>query len=88
MSELSIRQILDSVIRGQIRIPAFQRGYVWEPERVAYLMDSIYKGYPFGNLLFWRSVNKLKFERDLGPLNFPRGIQISLLITYWTVSNE
>lgn len=73
MSELSIRQILDSVIRGQIRIPAFQRGYVWEPERVAYLMDSIYKGYPFGNLLFWRSTNKLKFERDLGPFKLPPG---------------
>ena len=39
MDDLSIREIVDSVGRGQIRIPAFQRGFVWEPERVAYLMD-------------------------------------------------
>ena len=44
-----IRKILDSVISGEIRIPAFQRGFVWEMDRVAYLLDSIYKGYPFGS---------------------------------------
>lgn len=71
MEAFSIREILDQVIRGQIRIPAFQRGFVWEPDRVAYLMDSIYKDYPFGSLLFWRTREKLKFERDLGPFKLP-----------------
>ena len=28
-------------------------------DRVAYLLDSIYKSYPFGSLLFWRTKNKL-----------------------------
>jgi hypothetical protein len=68
---IAIREIIDQVIRGQIRIPAFQRGFVWEPERVAYLMDSIYKRYPFGSLLFWRTKEKLKVERDLGPFELP-----------------
>lgn len=67
----SIRRILDSVMRGEIRIPAFQRGYVWEMERVAYLLDSIYKGYPFGSLLFWRTRQKLAVERDLGTFTLP-----------------
>lgn len=71
MAELSIREILDQVKRGQIRIPAFQRGFVWEPERVAYLMDSIYKRYPFGSLLFWRTREALKFDRKLGPFELP-----------------
>ena len=71
MEDLSIREIVEQVGRGQIRIPAFQRGFVWEPERVAYLMDSIYKGYPFGSLLFWRTKEKLKFDRDLGPFTLP-----------------
>jgi hypothetical protein len=69
--DLSIREILDTVIRGQIRIPAFQRGFVWEPDRVAYLMDSIYKGFPFGSLLFWRTKEQLKSERSLGPFSLP-----------------
>jgi hypothetical protein len=71
MDSLTIREILDSVLRGQVRIPAFQRGFVWEPDRVAYLMDSIYKGFPFGSLLFWRTREVLKCERDLGPFDLP-----------------
>src|SRR3954451_12243037 len=71
MADLSIREILEHVGRGQIRIPAFQRGFVWEPERVAYLMDSIYKKYPFGSLLFWRTKEVLKFDRKLGPFELP-----------------
>lgn len=71
MADLSIREILEQVSRGQIRIPAFQRGFVWEPERVAYLMDSIFKRYPFGSLLFWRTREKLKFDRKLGPFQLP-----------------
>lgn len=69
--DISIREILDTVLRGQIRIPAFQRGFVWEPDRVAYLMDSIYKGFPFGSLLFWRTKEQLKSERSLGPFSLP-----------------
>lgn len=71
METLSIRELLELISRGQLRIPAFQRGFVWEPERVAYLMDSIYKAYPFGSLMFWRTKEKLKFDRDLGPFKLP-----------------
>lgn len=67
----SIRKILDSVNRGEIRIPAFQRGFVWEMDRVAHLLDSIYKGYPFGSLLFWRTKQKLEVERKLGTFMLP-----------------
>lgn len=71
MEDLSIREILEQVGRGQIRIPAFQRGFVWDSDRVAYLMDSIYKEYPFGALLFWRTKETLKFDRKLGPFVLP-----------------
>lgn len=71
MDNQTIREIIEAIYRGQIRIPAFQRGFVWEPERVAYLIDSIYKGYPFGSLMFWRTKEQLKFDRDLGPFEIP-----------------
>ncbi|MFC2970183.1 GmrSD restriction endonuclease domain-containing protein [Acidimangrovimonas pyrenivorans] len=71
MEDYSIRGIIESVGSGQIRIPAFQRGFVWDSERVAYLMDSIYKGYPFGALMFWRTKEQLKFDRQLGPFALP-----------------
>ncbi|MEV1056166.1 DUF262 domain-containing protein [Micromonospora chalcea] len=67
----SIRQLISAVTEGRVRIPAFQRGFVWDSDRVAQLMDSIYKGYPFGALLFWRTKAELQTERDLGPFILP-----------------
>jgi hypothetical protein len=74
MSDLTsypIRKILDQVYSGQIRIPAFQRGFVWDADHVAHFLDSIYKGYPFGSLLFWLTQERLKSERNLGPFELP-----------------
>src|SRR5690606_15394206 len=34
---------------------------------VAFLMDSIYKGYPFGTIQLWRTREKLKTEKQFGP---------------------
>jgi hypothetical protein len=74
MSDLTsypIRKLLDQVYSGQIRIPAFQRGFVWDADHVAHFLDSIYKGYPFGSLLFWLTQERLKSERNLGPFELP-----------------
>ncbi|WP_051334953.1 DUF262 domain-containing protein [Bradyrhizobium sp. Ai1a-2] len=68
---LTIRGLVERVLSGTIRIPKFQRGFVWEPEKVAFLMDSIYRGYPIGSVLFWRSSEKLTGERNLGPFQLP-----------------
>lgn len=66
---LSIRRIIEQVINGQLRIPTFQRGFVWEPAAVAALMDSIFKGYPIGQVLLWRTRETLSVEKQIGPFN-------------------
>jgi hypothetical protein len=71
MDSLTFREIIAQAESGQIRIPAFQRGFVWEPERVAQFIDSLYKGYPFGALLFWRASEQLRVEKHLGPFALP-----------------
>ncbi|MGQ4569799.1 GmrSD restriction endonuclease domain-containing protein [Dermabacteraceae bacterium P9123] len=71
MGEVSIRSLIEDVRKGQIRIPAFQRGFVWDHDRIAFLMDSIYKGYPFGSVILWRTKEQLKSERKLGPFSLP-----------------
>ncbi|MCL5972348.1 MAG: DUF262 domain-containing protein [Firmicutes bacterium] len=68
---LFINDLIQSLTQGHTRIPSFQRGFVWDPERVARLMDSIYRGYPFGTLLFWRTRTPLQTERSLGPFTLP-----------------
>lgn len=40
---------------GELRIPAFQRGFVWREKNILELMESIFMGYPIGSLLFWKS---------------------------------
>lgn len=67
MSDFSIRDILNQVSKGNLRIPAFQRGFVWDSDSVAFLMDSIYKGYPFGTIQLWRTREKLETEKQFGP---------------------
>lgn len=68
---LFINDLIAQIVHGRLRIPSFQRGFVWDADRVAHLMDSIYKGYPFGSLLFWRTKTALKTERRLGPFELP-----------------
>ncbi|MFG6100984.1 DUF262 domain-containing protein [Leptolyngbyaceae cyanobacterium CCMR0082] len=68
---LFINDLISQILRGHLRIPSFQRGFVWDADRVAHLMDSIYKGYPFGSLLFWRTRTALQTERQLGPFELP-----------------
>ena len=75
MATLTIPEILDQIPRGQIRIPSFQRGFVWDSDRVTYLMDSIYKGFPFGSLLLWQTKERLKTENDLGPFKLPEPVE-------------
>lgn len=73
MADLTVREVIDKVTGGQIRIPVFQRGFVWDPDMVAFFMDSIYKGYPFGSLLFWRTRQPLRVERQIGPFPLREG---------------
>lgn len=71
IAQITIRQLLQRIVDGEVRIPAFQRDFVWEPDRVQFLMDSIYKGYPIGTVLFWRTKEKLAYDRELGPFTIP-----------------
>jgi hypothetical protein len=68
---IPIRELIQSIYAGQVRIPAFQREFVWDSDRVAQFVDSLYKQYPFGSLLFWRSNEQLDHERDIGPYALP-----------------
>src|SRR5947207_3366268 len=34
-------------------LPAIQREFVWQPEQIVTLFDSVLRGYPIGSCLFW-----------------------------------
>lgn len=41
------------IVRNELYLPAIQRKFVWEPEQIERLFDSIVRGYPIGTFLFW-----------------------------------
>lgn len=42
-----------SRINHDVFIPGIQRPYVWEPEQIIKLFDSLMRGYPINSFLFW-----------------------------------
>jgi len=49
----TIKQLLDKVAAKEYILPAIQREFVWWPEQICQLFDSLMQGYPFGTFLFW-----------------------------------
>ncbi|MCY4620118.1 MAG: DUF262 domain-containing protein [Chloroflexi bacterium] len=50
---MRVSTILDHIDSGDMALPKFQRGYVWNRDQVRGLMDSMYRGHPVGSLLVW-----------------------------------
>lgn len=63
--------LIGDIEKGQIKIPQFQREFVWNIKKAAHLMDSIVKGYPIGTLIFWRTKERLRSVRNIGNLSLP-----------------
>ncbi|MFO1180479.1 DUF262 domain-containing protein [Ottowia sp.] len=45
--------IKKATINATYVIPDLQRPYVWSPRQVTMLIDSLFRGWPFGSLLLW-----------------------------------
>lgn len=50
----TIASLMDQVKKHELILPAIQREFVWKPDQICNLFDSLLQGYPFGTFLFWR----------------------------------
>ena len=50
----TIKETLDQIQRRELVLPAIQREFVWGPNQVCRLFDSLMQGYPFGAFLYWQ----------------------------------
>ena len=57
---------LDELLNKNYQIPTFQREIVWDRGNVKKLWDSIYKFYPLGSILVWKTGVKLQNHRLVG----------------------
>lgn len=67
------------VRKGRLRIPVFQRGLRWNRQEACKLIDSIYRGYPVGTLLFWETKAQAEVMR-FGSLVFDTGPRSDALL--------
>jgi hypothetical protein len=56
---------------GQIKLPMFQREFVWDKEQSAKLIDSILKGFPIGTFIFWKTREELRSYKEVGNHKLP-----------------
>jgi hypothetical protein len=63
-----IEELVNGVKVGDIKLPKFQRPFVWNKTDVLKLWDSIYRGYPIGSILLWLTHQKLASERKIADL--------------------
>jgi hypothetical protein len=50
----TIAEALGRIQSKQYVLPAIQREFVWKPDQIERLFDSLMQGYPFGTFLFWK----------------------------------
>lgn len=63
---ITISLFLTNLEGRKYQIPTFQRDVVWLPENVKKLWDSLFKFYPLGSLLVWRTGVPLHSHREIG----------------------
>lgn len=79
MKSMTIKALLEMVERHELVLPAMQRPFVWQKDRILRLMDSLMRLFPIGTLLIWetdeahryRAFAKDAVSREQPLLNFP-----------------
>ena len=59
------------VVDGEIRLPRFQRDFVWSRQQVLDLLDSIAQSYPIGSFLLWESADSARLASDRAIAGLP-----------------
>ncbi len=71
ISDKKYSVLINEIEQGQVKIPQFQRKFVWTVKESAKLLDSIMKGYPIGTFIYWRTSERLRSIRNLGNIPLP-----------------
>lgn len=69
--DYKIQDLVKELGEDKFLIPTFQRDFVWDPQNILNLWDSIYKFYPIGSILYWETDTFLHTHRKLGGFEFP-----------------
>lgn len=65
------QHLFTGIDTGKIRIPQFQRDFVWSKQQTAKLIDSIIKGFPIGTFILWETTDSMRTYRNIGNADLP-----------------
>ena len=63
--------LIADIQKGIIKIPKFQREFVWNIDKTSQLLDSILKGYPIGTFILWQTSERMADVKNIGNLDIP-----------------
>ena len=63
MFDPTLNGVMAQVDAGKIVLPAMQRPFVWNDDRIAKLIDSLLRGFPLGTTLLWKTATIQRFRR-------------------------
>jgi uncharacterized protein with ParB-like and HNH nuclease domain len=52
---LTISEVVNDIHSKKYLLPSIQREFVWSPEQIKMLFDSLMRKYPINSFLFWES---------------------------------
>ena len=61
-------KLVERIVAGKIRIPKFQRPFVWKQADLYALLDSVLQGFPIGSILVWATEDEVKTTESVGPV--------------------
>ena len=70
-------ELVERVAAGKIRVPRFQRDFVWKQPDLSALLDSVRRGFPIGSILVWETDKDIESTPRIGPVEIsshPDGI--------------
>lgn len=58
----NIWRVIRDIEQGYFKLPNIQRYFVWNEDKLLQLLDSIFRGYPFGSILTWKPDEELTIK--------------------------
>jgi uncharacterized protein with ParB-like and HNH nuclease domain len=58
----SLPDVLNSIMSGQIQLPEFQRGWIWDDAHVRSLLASIARSFPIGAVMLLETGGEVRFK--------------------------
>ena len=72
INQWNIARVFQELEQGNMRIPRFQRSYVWERSKIVKLLNSISHEFPIGSFFVWEADSDMEgFCRDITEFGFP-----------------